>query len=130
MRPVGHEAQRASRAESARVDQWLWAVRILKTRSAATEVCRSGRVQVNGHTVKAAAQLKVGDRVEARVHGRDRVLEVVKTISKRVGAPEASTCLVDHSPTPSRPEDLPFVRGRGSGRPTKKDRREMDRLRH
>jgi ribosome-associated heat shock protein Hsp15 len=115
--------------QSARVDQWLWAVRVFKSRSAATEVCRGGHVRVNGNTVKAAAQLKVGDRVEARVHGRDRVLEVVKTVSKRVGAPEASTCLVDHSPAPSEREDLAFVRTRGSGRPTKKDRRELDRLR-
>jgi ribosome-associated heat shock protein Hsp15 len=85
---------------------------------------------VNGSTTKAALRLKEGDRVEAHVHGRQRVLEVLKPISKRVGAKEASIYLVDRSPEAPSRDDLPFVRSRGAGRPTKRDRRELDRLRH
>lgn len=115
----------------ARVDQWLWAVRIFKTRSMATDACRHGRVTVNGTTAKAATPVKVGDRVEARVDQRQRVVEVVQVISKRVGPPVAAECLIDHSPPPPpRDEFVPvFQRERGTGRPTKRDRRRMDRLR-
>lgn len=115
-----------------RVDQWLWAVRIYKTRSAATDACRGGHVKVNGASVKPASAVKPGDRVEARAYDRDRVLEVVRLIDKRVGAPIAAECLVDHSPPP--PERDPYVgpaflRESGAGRPTKRDRRQVDRLR-
>jgi ribosome-associated heat shock protein Hsp15 len=114
-------------SDEARVDRWLWAVRIYPTRSAATEGCRGGHVRVNDNTAKPATPVRAGDRVSARVHGRDRVLEVVQVIDKRVGAPIAATCLVDHSPPPP-PRD-PFVRDVAAGRPTKKDRRRLDRLR-
>ena len=115
----------------ARVDQWLWAVRIFKTRSMATDACRNGRVRVNGTTAKAATPVKVGDRIEARVDQRQRVLEVVQVINKRVGAPIAAECLVDHSPPPPSGDELVpvFQRDRGAGRPTKRDRRRLDRLR-
>jgi ribosome-associated heat shock protein Hsp15 len=118
--------------EATRVDRWLWAVRLYKTRGAATDACRGGHVRVNGSPAKAAATVRVGDRVEAAVHGRRRVLEVVKVIDKRVGAPVAAECLVDHSPPPPpRDERLAptFTRDRGSGRPTKRDRRQLDRFR-
>jgi ribosome-associated heat shock protein Hsp15 len=115
----------------ARVDQWLWAVRLFKTRSAATDACRAGHVQVNGHPAKAATPVRPGDRVEALVQGRQRDLEVVQPIDKRVGAAIAATCLVDHSPPPPpKEEDVPvFARERGTGRPTKRDRRTLDRFR-
>ena len=115
--------------ESARVDQWLWAVRIFKTRSAATEACRAHHVLVNGSIVKAASQVRLGDRVEARRAGRIRVLEVVQVIDKRVGATQAVECVIDHSPPTPTPEDRAFPRERGAGRPTKRDRREIDQLR-
>jgi ribosome-associated heat shock protein Hsp15 len=116
--------------ETARVDRWLWAVRLYKTRSLATDACRHGHVKVNGATVKASASVKVGDRVEAHAHGRPRIFEVTQVIDKRVGAPIAAQCLVDHSPPPPEEEDDPvFARERGAGRPTKRDRRAMDRLR-
>jgi len=116
--------------ESVRVDVWLWAVRIYKTRSAATEACRGGHVKVNGHSIKAATSVKVGDKVEAMLD-RQRILEVVALIDKRVGAPIAAACLVDHSPPPPpRERFVPvFVRERGTGRPTKRERRDLDRLR-
>jgi len=116
--------------ESTRVDRWLWAVRLFKTRSAATDACRGGQVSVNGHPAKAATTVRVGDRVEALANGRQRVVEVVQLIDKRVGPPVAATCLVDHSPPPpERDEVTSFVRERGSGRPTKRDRRRLDELR-
>jgi ribosome-associated heat shock protein Hsp15 len=116
--------------DKARVDAWLWAVRLFKTRSAATAACRGGRVRVNGTAVKAASAVAVGDRVEAFVE-RKRVLEVVTVIDKRVGAPVAAKCYVDHSPPVPLARRLPpmFVRERGTGRPTKRERRQIDRLR-
>lgn len=113
-----------------RVDAWLWAVRLFKTRSAATAACRGGRVKVNRATAKASTPLKVGDRVQAFVD-RERILEVVVLIEKRVGPAVAATCLVDHSPpapVKKRQPRMP-VRERGAGRPTKRERRQMDRVR-
>ena len=113
-----------------RVDVWLWAVRLYKTRTAATTACRGGHVRVNRSPAKASTQVKVGDRIEAFVE-RERILEVVVVIEKRVGAAVAATCLVDHSPPAPvvRREPRVFVREPGAGRPTKRDRRAIDRLR-
>lgn len=118
--------------ETARVDQWLWAVRLFKTRSLATAACRGGHVKVNGKAVKPASPVHVGDRVAAYIAERDRVVEIVRLIDKRVAAPVAAECLVDHSPpAPPREYVAPlFPRPKGSGRPTKKDRRSLDRLRN
>ncbi|HEX4906572.1 MAG TPA: RNA-binding S4 domain-containing protein [Acidimicrobiales bacterium] len=118
--------------ETTRVDRWLWAVRLYKTRSDATDACRGGHVKVNGAAAKPATTVRIGDRVEAFVHDRQRILEVVQIIDKRVGAAVAATCVVDHSPPPPpREERLAplFVRDVGTGRPTKRDRRALDRFR-
>lgn len=115
--------------DAARVDRWLWAVRIFKTRAEATEACRGRHVSVNDAVAKAATRVQPGDRVAAHVHGRDRILEVVDPIVTRVGAARAAECLVDHSPPVAAREAGPFARTRGSGRPTKRDRRQLDRLR-
>ncbi len=80
-----------------RVDVWLWAVRLYKSRSAATAACRGGKVRVNRAPAKASTPVKIGDRVDAFI-GRERIVEVVAIINKRVGAAAAATCLVDHSP--------------------------------
>jgi ribosome-associated heat shock protein Hsp15 len=113
-----------------RVDKWLWAVRIYKTRSQATDGCRAGHVRVNDSSAKAATTVRAGDRVAARVNGRDRVLEVVRPIERRVGAPIAAECLVDHSPpAPPRDDAGLFVRDPATGRPTKRDRRQLDQFR-
>ena len=116
--------------DTTRVDAWLWAVRIYKSRSAATAACRAGHVRVNRVAAKASTPVKVGDRVEARME-RQRILEVAAVIDKRVGAAVAARCLVDHSPPVPvvRREPRVFVRERGTGRPTKRERRELDRLR-
>ncbi|MGI9644949.1 MAG: RNA-binding S4 domain-containing protein [Ilumatobacteraceae bacterium] len=117
--------------ESVRVDQWMFCVRVTKTRSDAAGVCRAGHVKVNGKTAKPSSPVKVGDRVEALVHRRQRVLEVVTLLTKRVGAPLAVECYVDYSPPPPEPDaEAPVPqRDRGTGRPTKRDRRQLDRLR-
>jgi ribosome-associated heat shock protein Hsp15 len=116
--------------DTTRVDKWLWGVRLCKTRSLATELCGAGHVKVNGAPVKASHLVRVGDRVEAFVHDRVRILEVVQIIDKRVSAPLAAEALVDHSP-PAPPKEWyeTFARDPGAGRPTKKDRRSLDRLR-
>jgi ribosome-associated heat shock protein Hsp15 len=116
--------------DKARVDTWLWAVRLYKTRSAATAACRGGHVRVNGASAKASTHVKVGDRVETFVD-RKRILEVAVVIDKRVAAAAAAACIVDHSPPAPvvRRQPPVFVRERGAGRPTKRERRELDRLR-
>jgi len=105
-------------------------VRLYKTRSAATAACRGGHVRVNRSAAKASTTVKVGDRVEAFVE-RQRILEVVALRDKRVGAALAATCFIDHSPPAPvvRREPRVFVREPGAGRPTKRDRRQIDRLR-
>lgn len=116
--------------QQVRVDRWLWSVRIYKTRAQATDGCRGGHVRVNGSPAKPATAVRVGDRVEARA-GRQRVLEVTALVGKRVGAPEAAGCYVDRSPPPPPREELPpgLLRARATGRPTKRDRRRIDRVR-
>ena len=117
--------------DETRVDKWLWAVRVFKTRGLATAACKGGHVRVNGVPAKPATTVRVGDRVEARAQGDPRVLEVARVIDKRVGAPLAAECVVDHSPPPPPRDEAPdvFVRDRGTGRPTKRDRRQIDRFR-
>ncbi|WP_114587945.1 RNA-binding S4 domain-containing protein [Microbacterium arborescens] len=111
-----------------RVDSWLWAVRIYKTRSAATTACRAGHVRVNGEKVKASQSVKPGDELRVRIAGFDRILVVRQTLTKRVGAPVAARALEDRTP-PREPMAMLAVRDRGAGRPTKRERREIDRLR-
>lgn len=117
--------------EVTRIDRWLWAVRLYKTRSEATAACRGSHIRVNGNQVKPASPVRAGDRVEARVHGRERILEVVQVLDKRVSAAVAAASVIDHSPPPPPPEaEAPtFVRDPAAGRPTKRDRRRLDRLR-
>jgi ribosome-associated heat shock protein Hsp15 len=116
--------------ESTRVDRYLWAIRLCKTRAEATDLCKGGHAEVNGRPAKPATSIKVGDSIEARVHGRDRVVEVTRVIDKRVGAPIAAECYVDHSPpVPETDRTSTLVRDRGTGRPTKRDRRQLDRWR-
>jgi len=85
---------------------------------------------VNRGAAKASTRVKVGDRIDAFVE-RPRILEVAVVIEKRVGAAIAANCLVDHSPPAPvvKREPRVFVREPGSGRPTKRERRELDRLR-
>ncbi|WP_435745825.1 RNA-binding S4 domain-containing protein [Microbacterium sp. PMB16] len=114
--------------DAARVDSWLWAVRAFKTRSAATTACRSGHVRVNGDKVKAAQTIKVGDEIRIRIAGFDRILGVRQILVKRVGAPVAALAYEDRTP-PREPQAALGLRDRGAGRPTKRERRDIDKLR-
>jgi ribosome-associated heat shock protein Hsp15 len=120
-------------AAGVRVDKWLWAVRLFKTRTAATKACDKGLVRIGDEQAKAARRVAPGDRVTVARSDHVAIVEVVKLLEKRVGAPVAVTAYVDHSPPYERPSvdtgTLFAVRDRGAGRPTKRDRREIDRLR-
>ncbi len=113
-----------------RVDLWIWSVRLLKTRSMATTACRAGHVRVNDERAKPSTVVRPGDTVRLRHDGRERIVVVQKIVRKRVGAPVAQECLVDKSPPPPPREALIPVgrRDRGAGRPTKRDRRELERI--
>ena len=117
-----------------RIDKWLWSVRVFKSRTLATNACKSGRVKIEEAPVKASAAVEVGQKVQVRKNGFDLEFKVIKLIEKRVGASIAVECYEDLTP----PEEMNkfrnwFVgkgqaemRERGAGRPTKKDRRELD----
>ncbi|MFI1800613.1 RNA-binding S4 domain-containing protein [Streptomyces sp. NPDC020379] len=113
-----------------RVDSWIWSVRLTKTRSQAATACRAGHVRVNGERAKPAQTVRPGDEVRLRLAGRERIVVVSRIIRKRVGAPVAAECYVDNSPPPPPLVALAAVpvRDRGAGRPTKRDRRELERL--
>jgi ribosome-associated heat shock protein Hsp15 len=119
----------ATAPSSVRVDAWLWAIRAYKTRSAATAACRAGHVRLNGNPVKASQSVVPGDTLRVRQPGYERILEVRRLIAKRVGAEAASHCFTDHTPPrPVAPALGIPQRDRGTGRPTKKDRRDMEKL--
>jgi ribosome-associated heat shock protein Hsp15 len=116
--------------EPVRIDRWLWSVRLCPTRSSATDLCKGGHVEVNGRAAKPATTVSPGDEVTAHIAQRDRIVEVVRTIEKRVGAPIAVDCYVDRSPQVERDKDVDLPRReRGAGRPTKRERRQTDQLR-
>lgn len=121
----------ASVEDTVRVDSWIWSVRLTKTRSQAAAACRAGHVRVNGDRVKAAHTVRPGDEVRLFHAGRERIVVVTRLVRKRVGAAVAAECLVDNSPPPPPREDVVAValRDRGAGRPTKRERRDLERLR-
>lgn len=116
----------------ARIDKWLWAARIFKTRTIAAEACKKGRVSVNGAQVKPARMVKPGDVINVKKSPITYSFKVLQAIEKRVGAkllPE----IMENVTTPEQYELLEmskisgFIdRARGTGRPTKKDRRDLD----
>jgi ribosome-associated heat shock protein Hsp15 len=113
-----------------RVDSWIWSVRLTRTRSAASGACRAGHVRVNGIRVKPAHAVRAGDEVRLLYEGREYVVVVQRVITKRVGAPVAAECYIDNSPPPPPREEAAVVaaRDRGAGRPTKRERRSIDKL--
>lgn len=116
-----------------RIDKWLWSVRAFKTRTKASTACDDGHVQINDSVAKPASRVDIGDVVTAR-RGEDTLVYVVRElIEKRVSASRAAECFEDRSPPVApreRPGEAVFARrDRGAGRPTKRDRREIERLR-
>ena len=116
-------------ADQTRIDRWLCAVRLVKTRPLAIRLCEGGHVLVNGLTAKPSTKVRAGDRVEAFIAEHKRVVEVVRPIESRVGAPAAATCYVDHSPPVVAQAEPGITPVRGEGRPGKRLRREFERLR-
>lgn len=120
-----------ARCMSVRVDAWVWAVRLAKTRSQATAAVKAGHVRVNDAPAKPAQPVSVGDIVRVRLHGFEKIYRVAALATRRGSATEAATLFEDLTPPPppkvERPSDV--VRDRGAGRPTKRDRRDIDRLR-
>jgi ribosome-associated heat shock protein Hsp15 len=118
--------------DTARVDAWIWAVRVVKTRSAATAACKAGHVSVNDERAKPAQPVKPGDIVRVRLEGTERILQVTGLLTKRVSATIAAANFIDLTP-PAPPKEeriLTVQRERGAGRPTKRDRRDIDKLMH
>lgn len=112
-----------------RIDKWLWAIRIFKTRTIATDACKAGRIKMNGNTLKPSYEIKIGDSVQVKKEGFNLTIKVVGLLEKRVSAPIAQAAYENLTP----PEEMEkfrlwFVetRDRGAGRPTKRDRREID----
>src|ERR1700742_1265871 len=88
------EAAGAHSGESVRIDSWIWAVRLVKTRSMGATACKGGHVRVNGQNVKPSHALRIGDEVRLRQENRERIVIVKRLIRKRVGAPVAVQCYV------------------------------------
>jgi len=115
-----------------RIDKWLWFARVVKTRSAAAVLCEDGSVRLNGIRVDQAHKaIRIGDVVTVALAGRIKVLKVLALAERRGPYAEAQHIYEDLSPEPPRFEPPSPVAERepGSGRPTKADRRELDRLR-
>jgi ribosome-associated heat shock protein Hsp15 len=114
-----------------RVDRWVWAVRLTRTRALAAAACRAGHVRVNGERAKPATTVKIGDEVRVRGEGPERIVLVTRVIERRVGPAPAAECYDDRTPPPPPREHVALAaqRDRGAGRPTKREGREIDRLR-
>lgn len=117
-----------------RIDKWLWSVRLFKTRSMATTACNAGKVKIDGNNVKPSRMLKIGEEVQVQLHRIKKTVKVIALLDKRVGA----KLVPDYMDDLTSPEEykklealihLPLVkRDKGAGRPTKKDRRDIDKL--
>ena len=115
-----------------RIDKWLWAVRLFKTRTLATEACQKGRITISGITVKPSRTVKVGDIIKVRRPPVTYSFKVLQLAEKRMGAALTPGFIEDITP----PEELEILevqknmgwmqRDRGTGRPTKKERRDLD----
>jgi ribosome-associated heat shock protein Hsp15 len=120
--------------DKVRVDKWLWAVRIFKSRTLATDTCKSKNVIVGEKTAKPSLSVEVGDIVQVRKEGFNMTFKVLKLLEKRVGAPIAVTCYENLTPEEemNKYKDWfvgkaqPERRDKGAGRPTKRERRELD----
>lgn len=117
-----------------RIDKWLWAVRVFKTRSLASEACQSGKVKINDKTAKSSSLIQIDYTVTINKGAGEKIIYVVKKIiEKRVSASLAAECFVDNSP-PKEVDGIPSAflnfekRDKGVGRPTKRDRRNIDKF--
>ncbi|HNW70464.1 MAG TPA: RNA-binding S4 domain-containing protein [Bacteroidales bacterium] len=117
-----------------RIDKWLWAVRVFKTRSLATDACRNGKVSINGQMVKASREVKPEDEISIRQQQMTKTVKVIAPIEKRVSAKLVMQFMEDLTPA-SEYEKVETIRAvsfvyrpKGQGRPTKKDRRDIEKF--
>lgn len=117
-----------------RIDKWLWAVRIFKTRSLATDACRNGKVSINGQLVKASREVKPDDEISIRQQQMTKTVKVTALLEKRVSAKLVAQFMEDLTPA-SEYEKVETIRAvsfvyrpKGQGRPTKKDRRDIEKF--
>ncbi|MCX6247643.1 MAG: S4 domain-containing protein [Bacteroidetes bacterium] len=120
--------------EGVRIDKWLWSVRVFKTRNQATLACRSGKVRMDEHPVKPSREIKTGDKVTVSLETLKRTMKVLAPVEHRVGAKLVEQFMEDLTP-PEEYQKLKLrknagfgYRLRGLGRPTKRERREIDVL--
>ncbi len=126
----GGVAEIDSQPPPVRVDRWLWAARFFKTRSKAAKACAAGHVKVNERSVKAAKTVRPGDSIDVVTPGGRRLVDIVGLADKRGPAPVAQALYHDRTPPPTEQERTEFAeRDRGAGRPGKRDRRLLIRLR-
>lgn len=123
-------------ANQQRIDKWLWATRVFKTRSIAADACKKGRVMKGGRSLKPAAMIEVGDVIQVRKPPITLSFEVLGLVNNRVGAPLVEQYLRNVTP-PSEYEILELQRisgyqgrAKGLGRPTKKERRDLEQFIH
>ncbi|MAE08835.1 MAG: RNA-binding protein [Bacteroidetes bacterium] len=117
-----------------RIDSWLWAVRLFKTRTKASEACKGGKVKIGGQNAKASRDVRVDDIIELQLHGIKRKVQVIKIVKNRVSAKLVPELLKDLT-SPEEYEKQEMIkllnkekRDRGTGRPTKKERRIISKL--
>ncbi len=122
--------------ENVRIDKWLWAVRVYKTRSLATEACKNGRVRIGGQVVKPSREIRINDEVSIHLGIYTKTVRVIALLHNRVSAALVPGFLEDMTPQSEydklmvQKEMKPEFRPRGVGRPTKKHRRLIDRLKN
>ncbi|TAJ13424.1 RNA-binding S4 domain-containing protein [Marinilabiliaceae bacterium JC017] len=123
-----------SSPESVRIDKYLWAIRLFKTRSLAAEACKKGRVAIKGQPAKSSRTVKIGDIIDVRIPPITRKFHVLNLSEKRMGAKLTPDFIEEITPD-DQIELLEMTRlansmgrRRGLGRPTKKDRRDLDKL--
>ncbi len=114
--------------DSIRIDRWLFAARIFKSRSLSTQGCVGGKVHRNGSAVKPSHPLRVGDELRVQSRRGLRILKVTALAERRLPASLAVELYEDRSPPPPPREERPVPRPHGAGRPTKRDRRTLQRL--
>ena len=124
------ERERADYASppSVRLDRWLWAARVFHSRSLAAQACSGGKVGVNGGSAKAHKAVRIGDLIEVTLANGKRRLRILQTAERRGPAPVARQLYEDLTPPPPPKIDLPAA-PRRAGRPTKRERRQLDRFR-
>ena len=122
--------------DTLRIDKWLWTVRLFKTRSQASEACKGGKVKINGQNAKASRDVKVDEIIEIQTQGIKHTIKIIKIVKNRVAAKLVPDLIKDLTPAEEY-EKLEMMRllnqekrDRGAGRPTKKDRRTISKLKN